>query len=470
MPGRILIIEGIATNRISLRVRLCAAFYDVVQAVTGAEGFELMESTQPDIVLIATTLPDMDAIKFCQQMRQNPKFADISLVALASTDNRDQRLSFLGAGADDVLVRSTDPRLLLARLRSLLRSGTSREDRLLHSQAIASTGFAEPVHSFLRQPHIAILSDDAATGLTWIKHLQKERPYQFTLHPPRSLTRDFVQSQFPDVIMIASSSEDEGDFGSALLATLGAQPGYRRCRFLICVSDSQIEPAAQMLDLGAHDVVRGPFDAHEISLRLDQLLRRKARADQMHEHLQDGLHAALIDPLTGLHNRRYAMPELGRLIESSIQNKSSLAVMLADLDHFKRINDRFGHVTGDTVLSEVARRLLGAIGPEDLLARIGGEEFLIAIPRLRPQEAQQTAQHLCRIVGDNPITITGPHRPIPVTVSIGLAMAIPPDLCALLDHEGSTPAETMLTRADQALYGAKNLGRNQVTTLDRPPA
>lgn len=470
MPGKILIIEGIATNRISLRVRLCAAFYDVVQAGTGAEGFELMETVQPDIVLIATTLPDMEATQFCQQMRQNPKFSDISLVALACSENRDRRLALLGAGADDVLVRSTDPRLLLARLRSLLRSGTSREDRLLHSQALASTGFAEPVRSFLHQPHIAVLSDDAATGLTWIKRLQKERSYQFTLHSARSLPRDFVQGQIPDVILIATLSEDEGDFGSALLATLGAQPGYRRCRFLICVADTRIEPAAQMLDLGAHDVAQGPFDAQEISLRLDQLLRRKARADQMRAHLQDGLHAALIDPLTGLHNRRFALPELNRLIESAIQNKTSLAVMLADLDHFKRINDRFGHATGDTVLGEVARRLLGVIGPKDLLARIGGEEFLIAIPGLHLQEAQQTAQHLCRIVGDKPVTIPGSHRPIPVTVSIGLCMALAPDLHKIANAEGARPAETLLTRADQALYGAKNLGRNQVTTLDQPPA
>ncbi len=429
----------------------------------------MLDKVQPDILLVAATLPDMTASQLSLKLRKHPKFGDIALVVLDCEEDRERRLEILAAGADDVMIRMADPRLLLARLRSLLRSGTSRDDRMLHSQAVASTGFAEPTRKFAPPSNIAVLSDDPASGLTWIKRLEKERPYRFSLYSPRNLPRDFGHDQVPDVILIASSSADEGDFGASLLATLGAQPGYRRCRFLIYVPDSTPEPAAQMLDLGAHDVMRGAFDATEISLRLDQLLRRKARADQMHERLQDGLHAALVDPLTGLHNRRYAMPELGRLIERSIDHNTSLAVMLADLDHFKRINDHYGHATGDTVLSEIARRLLGAVGSGDLVARIGGEEFLIAIPDLHLNEAQQAAQHLCRIVADTPIAIPGPQRPIPVTVSIGLAMAFPrghvPKAREAEDH-----AESLLTRADQALYGAKNLGRNQVTTLDRPQA
>jgi two-component system cell cycle response regulator len=471
MPGRILIIDGIATNRISLRVRLCAAFYDVCQAASGAEGLEMLEQKQPDIVLISSTLPDMSASQLCQTLRAHPKMGDIGLVVLECAEDRTRRLEILAAGADDVMTRMADPRLLLARLRSLLRGGISRDDRLLQSQAVASTGFAEPARRFARPAHIAVLSEDAACGLTWIKRLEKERPYRYSLFSPRNLPRDFGRGMVPDVILIASSNQDEGDFGASLLATLGAQPGYRRSRFLIYVPDDTAEPAAQMLDLGAHDVMRGAFDPVALSLRLAQLLRRKARADQMHKRLQEGLHAALTDPLTGLHNRRYAMPELGRLIETAIASQSGLAVMLADLDHFKRINDHYGHAAGDAVLTEIARRLLGAVGADDLLARIGGEEFLIALPGLTRGEAQRAAQHLCRIVADTPVAVPGQAQPITVTVSIGLAMANPVGAQpqpATSAHILENPAESLLTRADQALYGAKTLGRNQVTTLDRP--
>jgi two-component system cell cycle response regulator len=474
MPGKILIIDGIATNRIGLRVRLCSAYYDVIQAATGAEGRALISTVQPDMVLIATSLPDMTASHLCKAIRKAPIHCDIPIVVLECAPTRDLRLELLGAGADDVLDRNVAPPLMLARLRSLLRSGNSREDLQLHSQAVASTGFAEPCQAFEQPAHVAILADDTATALTWKKRLERERPYRFSLHSPRRLPRAFTQARAPDVILIMTSSDEEDDVSASLLSTLGAQPGFRRCRFLVSMQDETTAHAVQMLDLGAHDMVFGPFDAAEISLRLDQLLRRKARADQMHERLQDGLHAALVDPLTGLHNRRFAEPELQRLIENTTGEHGGVAVMLADLDHFKRINDQYGHAVGDKVLTEVARRLLGVIGPGDLVARIGGEEFLIASPNLCQRQATQIAHHLCRAIGDTPIPIPGLHPPINVTVSIGLTMfdvSEQSQFNGLRAHNNSPdPVTTLLARADQALYGAKTLGRNQVTTLERPTA
>lgn len=468
MPGKILIIDGIATNRISLRVRLCSAFYDVAQAASAEEGLRIVTNFQPDIVLVSSSLPDMPAVDLCRNVRNSPATADTALIVLACTPDPKARLDLLKAGADDVMERKADPRLLLARLRSLFRSGTSREDRKLHSQAVASVGFAEPASDFLRPAHVAILAGDTATGLTWAKQLKRERPYHFTLHPLHNLPREFGQGTEPDAIIIAPCAVDEDDFGGSVLTTLGAQPGFRRCPFLILLPDTPVEPAIRMLDLGAHDVMRGPFDPHEISLRLDHLLRRKARSDQMHARLQDGLHAALVDPLTGLHNRRYAEPELDRLLKQSKDTKRGLAVMLADLDHFKRINDRYGHAAGDAVLAEIARRLRGALGPEDLIARVGGEEFLLALPGLTQSEADKIAQHLCRIVSDTPVQISGPHRTVAVTISIGLAMSVSNTPSYNQRSSSQTPSASILALADQALYGAKTMGRNQVTTLSVP--
>lgn len=466
MPGKILIIDGIATNRISLRVRLCAAYYEVAQAASGAEALAALDTVRPDIVLISSTLPDMTACDLCARLRSCPDQGDLPVVILDTAPTRDRRLAALAAGADDALDRHAEPRLLLARLRSLLRTGTSREDRSLHSSARASAGFAEPVAGFAHQPHIALVSEDAGRNLTWMKRLEQQRPYRFTLHSPRALSLDFGQDGVPDVIMISGGAGDEPDFGAALLAALGAQPGFRRCKFLVALPDIRPEPAAQMLDLGAHDLMTGPFDAEEAALRLDQLLRRKARSDQLHETLQNGLRAALIDPLTGLYNRRYALPELSRLVECTARKGGNLAVMLADLDHFKRLNDTWGHAAGDTVLTEVSRRMRNALRPEDLLARFGGEEFLIALPNLSPHQASQTAQRLRQAVGDMPVALHGlSPQPAPVTISIGLAQGRTD-----LGTPTQSQANLLLSQADRALYGAKAQGRNQVATLDRPAA
>lgn len=464
MPGKILIIDGIATNRISLRSRLCAAYYEVVQAASGLQGLALLAQERPDIVLIAASLPDMSARALCTQLRADPEHGDLPVIVLGNSEERDRRMAALQAGADDAFDRSVDPRLLLARLRSLLRNGTSREDRSLHSSARASAafGFAEPGPSFVHQPHIALVSEDAGRALTWMKRLQGLRPYHFSLHSPRALSLDFGQAGPPDAILIAGGIGDEPDFGAALLAALGSQPGFRRCKFLVVLPDLRTEPAVQMLDLGAHDLMTGPFDAEEAALRLDQLLRRKARSDQLHETLQNGLRAALIDPLTGLHNRRYALPELSRLVETSDQRQGDLAVMLADLDHFKRLNDSYGHAAGDAVLAEVSRRMRAALRHEDLLARFGGEEFLIAVPDICPRLARQAANRLRRAISDLPVPLPGGAGAVPVTISIGLAMGAGSNDPALSMQPAQTRAHSLLNRADQALYLAKADGRNQV--------
>lgn len=416
----------------------------------------MLTQSTPDLVIIAASLSDMDAGALCRQLRTLPDTRDLPIIVLHDSADRTQRLAAIQAGADDAFDRRIDPRLLLARLRSLLRNGTSREDQRLHSSARASAGFAEPNPAFMPQPHVALVSEDSGLALTWMKRLQALRSYRFSLHTPRALSLDFGQAGPPDAILIAGGSGDEPDFGAALLAALGAQPGFRRCKFIVALPDLRTEPAVQMLDLGAHDLMTGPFDAEEAALRLDQLLRRKARSDQLHETLHNGLRAALIDPLTGLHNRRYALPELGRLLQDDTETaQGQLAVMLADLDHFKRLNDTYGHAAGDQVLAEVSRRLRSALRPGDLLARFGGEEFLIAVPGQTPHHARQTADRLCHAISDLPIALPGGMGAVPVTISIGLAMgpirpAATPGTAAILD------------RADQALYRAKADGRNQV--------
>jgi diguanylate cyclase (GGDEF)-like protein len=154
--------------------------------------------------------------------------------------------------------------------------------------------------------------------------------------------------------------------------------------------------------------------------------------------------AAHTDPLTGTGNRRWLESRLPALLPPQI------AIAQLDLDHFKQINDRFGHAVGDRVLVEFARCLQGQLRSSDLLARMGGEEFVVYLPAVTQAEAQAIAERLCAHVAMLRIEIQG--SPISVTVSIGLAWV----------HDTCTPADTWFKRADDALYQAKQSGRNQV--------
>jgi two-component system cell cycle response regulator len=221
---------------------------------------------------------------------------------------------------------------------------------------------------------------------------------------------------------------------------------------------------AHAFDLGADDLMTEGFDPSELALRVKALLQRKRKAEHLRATVRSGLQEATIDPLTGLHNRRYAMPHLEQTVRHARQTGSPFAVMAADLDHFKQVNDLYGHASGDAVLVEVAKRLRRSLRGTDMVARIGGEEFLIVMPGTSLAEARNTALRVCGEISATPFEVPGSTSPIPVTISIGMILA-GADECARLSY----PGVTLLDRADRALYAAKGRGRNQVT-LGRPAA
>ena len=200
-------------------------------------------------------------------------------------------------------------------------------------------------------------------------------------------------------------------------------------------------------------------------MRIKALHKRLRTDAHVRATYRTGLNAAILDPLTGLHNRRYAMPHLGQISNHAIATSKPFAVMVADLDHFKQINDAYGHASGDAVLIEVAKRLRAALRCSDMVARIGGEEFLIAMPNTTPQEASAAAVRICNDIGSQPFEVPGSAKPVQVTVSIGMAIGGDASEAAAKDGVGAL----LLDRADKALYSAKVCGRNRVT-LSRPAA
>ncbi|MEC7259672.1 MAG: diguanylate cyclase, partial [Pseudomonadota bacterium] len=214
------------------------------------------------------------------------------------------------------------------------------------------------------------------------------------------------------------------------------------------------------LDRGANDALPTGFCPDELSLRLTARLREKMRADQLRDTMRNGLRAALIDPMTGLYNRRYALPYLNKIARAARNGTSGrFALMLADLDHFKRINDEYGHLAGDAVLVETAARLRKHLRPDDMIARVGGEEFMIVMPDLTEEQALLAADRLCRRINARPFLVPGVNTPVTVTISIGLVMAQAPEG---VDAEHRL-TDLLIGQADRALYSAKDGGRNKVT-------
>ncbi|KIC07935.1 diguanylate cyclase [Leisingera sp. ANG-M1] len=453
MQGTILVIDGVSTNRIMLKVQLAAAYYDVVQAGGVSEVLQAARQCSPDLVLTAMSLPDGSAADVKRELSRDEALADLPVIAVSDWEGAQARLAALAAGIDDVLQQPVDDVILQARIRSLLRARSATEE--LNLQRDASHGFILPhcdrsCAEELRSASVALVAQDPRTAMAWRGLLADRLPYDLRTHGISDI-QGLMQAPVADAIIIELNEASAGP-GLRLLADLRARAATRRSVVIAVPNPADPHIAAEALDRGAHDVLQTGFDVEELALRLNTQLQQKARKDLMRDSVRNGLRAANLDPMTGLYNRRYAKPFLDRVAHSASETGEKFAVMLADLDHFKRINDVYGHPAGDAVLIEAARRMQAVLRPADLLARVGGEEFMAVLPGATETEAAIAASALCDAISSAPFQVPGAAEPVKVTISIGAIMG---------GGEDSTAA--LVEKADQALYNAKDSGRNQVT-------
>lgn len=464
MHGTVLIADAVSTSRILLKAKLAPWSYDVQMVSTGAELLRLAEVSAPTLIIVSDELPDYRAALLCARIKSNPTTHHVPLIALARSQDPANRLALLRAGADDVFARPLKDVVLQARVRSLIRARTGAEELELRDGTSRALGFAEAQSTLAARARVAILAPEAATASTWrhaFRHLVKEA--DISVHSFRDGLGKIAAEAMPDVFIIGLHGP-LGAKGLRFLADIRANPETRHAGVLAVIASGATSTlAADALDLGAGDLMTHGFDAEELALRLRSQIGLKQTQDRLRQSVKKGLRDAVRDPMTGLFNRRYAMPYLMRVIEDNIAKGRGFAVMVADLDHFKQINDSFGHATGDAVLTEAAARLCRDLRAEDLIARIGGEEFLIVLPDSSKDEAVQAAERLRTRIDATPFRHPQTGRPIPVTVSIGVAVCC---FECLSQKSPKDSATALLELADAALYEAKAAGRNRITMVD----
>jgi two-component system cell cycle response regulator len=456
MSARILIVDDIAANRIVQQARLAAAFYQVILAVDGASCLATAQRERPDLVLLDLGLPDISGLEVLQRLRRNSACRDIPVIALTSSGGAAERLAAFAAGADDVMDQPTNERVLLARLRNLLR--LKAESDFPAPDALALPGLAEAPAGFEPQGTIALVTPQHMQGEGLRDALAGQLRDRLVVLSRREalaeMTAGLGCSAVPEVFVL----QDDGRNPSSTLRLLSELKSHQATRHAaVCVVGpaGAGDEAAMAFDLGADDAVGPGVTAEELVLRTRGLLRRKRHFDHLRARMQDGLRLAMRDPLTGLYNRRFAVPQLASVADRARAEGSPFAVMVMDLDRFKQVNDIHGHAAGDQVLVEVAHRLTVNLRDTDILARIGGEEFLAILPRTNMTTARRVAERLCQVMDDEPIRI-GSGEELRVTVSIGVAVAG-------TAGEGSFGVEGLVEQADIALLESKGAGRNQVT-------
>jgi len=470
MPGNVLVVDPMPTNRILLKCRIAAGFHRVVLAADAREAALRAGSGAVDLAVIGAGFDLLAAGELLLALKSVPGCATLPVLVLTPTSERTALRAALAAGAEDALPPGLQEEFLMSRIRRLLQRRNAMADLADRNLNDLHPGMAEPRDPYDMPGRVMLVTGSAITGDAWKRAMAGScRHHVEVATRAEALGADRHQPA-PDIIVVQHAGS-ETDPGLRLLSELRCSGIGRNARtVLICDGkgppDRQAETRLAMaLDFGADEVMRNGFDVDELAMRLELQLARKRSEDMLLRRVRDRLRDAMRDPLTGLHNRRHAVPQLQRMLTGPRGQTGGVAVMMADLDRFKQVNDGYGHAAGDAVLVEIARRLQDALRRQDLLARIGGEEFLIAVPDTDVEQAQALAARLCARVSEAAVAIR-PGLSIPVTISIGLALIRSADFRS--GDAGGPPdaeraAQRLMARADHALYRAKCDGRNRIT-------
>lgn len=236
----------------------------------------------------------------------------------------------------------------------------------------------------------------------------------------------------------------------------GQQHDPYRYVLLLTAKDDKHD-VVQGLEAGADDYLTKPFDVDELHARVragKRILELQNALIQARESIR---FEALHDHLTGVWNRGAVLDLLQREVQRRQRSGEGLGVIMADVDHFKKINDSYGHVVGDAVLAEVARRVTGSVRGYDSVGRYGGEEFLIIVPGCDPQGLVVNAERLRCVIAESPIDSAS--GPIPVTLSVGV-------VSVGVGNSEAVEHIALVQAADSALYRAKVGGRNRVEVAE----
>jgi two-component system cell cycle response regulator len=255
----------------------------------------------------------------------------------------------------------------------------------------------------------------------------------------------------PDVLLL--DVEMPGLDGHTVLRILREDAELSRISVVFLTAHAETEDVVRGLQLGAHDYLRKPFEPSELIARVSAALRVKLLQDELRRRNAELETLTRTDALTGICNRRHLEERLHDMLSAAHRHHQPAAVLMIDVDHFKRVNDTLGHAGGDAVLRQVADRLHQRVRLEDVVGRWGGEEFLVLGAATDATAAEALAGRLLAAVAGSPFAIEGAGD-VGVTVSIGCAAGI-------------DDAEALLRRADAALYEAKAKGRNRVVVSGR---
>ncbi len=444
--ARVLIVDDEPMNLKLLAAHLKPAGYELLMAKSGAEALDLARRAHPDIILLDIMMPDINGYEVTRRLKADRNTRSIPIVLITALHAVEDKVKGLKAGADDFLSKPVDSNELLARVRSLTRMKLLEDELALQKR---SSSYLVPALTAEKKKLILLIESDDSEAERWEKGLTEAG--MVTVHAESGRRgMDLVAVTSPDLIVLDLMLPDMR--GVDLLRQLKKQEISKNIPVVTVATPGKTASKAQVLESGADDCLNKPVDARELQACIAAALRRSNQQRWLQSKLHDMFVRSITDPLTGLYNRQYLYQNLIQRLNYARRYNHPFSLLMLDLDLFKQVNDRFGHLVGDDVLKQFAAILNKNIRSVDIAARYGGEEFVVVVPETRLQGAVALAEKLRRNVAAH----TFPYlEDRPLTVSIGVTEY----------HSDDLEPNDIIKRADQALYAAKHGGRDRISVL-----
>jgi two-component system cell cycle response regulator len=456
MTARVLVVDDILPNVKLLEAKLRAEYYDVVTALNGPEALIKIVAESPDVVLLDVMMPGMDGFEVCRQIKANPLVSHIPVVMVTALTDSEDRVRGLENGADDFLSKPVNDVALMARVRSLVRLKMTIDEWRARETTASQLGVADPAASVMEQPtdhaRILLLEDMEFESKKIADTLSRDQSDVVIVRSGVEAITEINQKEFDLIVVSLNLSKEDG---IRFCAHLRSNDKSRLTPIIMLAEEVDMPRVAHGLEIGAHDYLLRPLDRNEVLARCRSQIRRKRFQDKLRANYEMSLSLALTDGLTGLYNRRYLETHLQKTLLAARENRKPVGFLYMDIDFFKKVNDTYGHQVGDEILQGFSKRMKDSLRSFDLVARLGGEEFVAVLPDTTEDVAMIIAERLRKSVADVPFPCSAPEGQIVVTASFG-GVVVKGD-----EVENITVTE-LIKAADEQLYEAKHGGRNCV--------
>jgi two-component system, cell cycle response regulator len=452
MTARVLVVDDVSFNVKLLQTKLEQEYYEVFIASDGLEAIEKTKEVQPDIILMDVMMPGMDGFEATRIIKSDNSISYIPIIMVTALNAQQDKVRGLESGADDFLTKPINDQALIARLKSLVRLKFMTDELRIRNATGKEFGITNipniTLQYDIRGSSVLLVDDDVAQIKKITSKLEEKG---VILDNTVSVEEAYRMSTSKDYdLIIVSTQLMDGD-GLRLCSHIKSQNELRSTPILIMVDENETKVLSMGFEIGVADYMLTPVDPNELLARTSTQIRRKKFQDALKNSYLQSMTLSVTDPLTHLSNRRYFDIHTKNLLDRAKEQNKSISMLMIDIDHFKSINDTYGHQAGDMVLQEVANQILNNVRVSDLCARFGGEEFVVVMPGADAKESMSVAERIRSAIANTQFKLPNSEQTIQSSCSIGLAVI----------KEGDS-VESMLSRADKALYKAKETGRNKV--------